>query len=109
MKETLKEAARDMAYNLIKVRGKTTLTKRELKYLGIDFEETKVNFKTVKVIRKKLKLSQSLFARLIGVSDATVKSWEIKQKNPSGPARVLIEQLKENPHLLDGRLKLLKV
>ncbi len=43
------------------------------------------------VIRAKLKLSQSAFAGLMGVSLRTVQDWEQGRRKPSGPAAALCE------------------
>ena len=44
----------------------------------------------VKDIRKKLRLSQSQFARMIGVSTATLRNWEQGRTFPNGAARALL-------------------
>lgn len=38
-------------------------------------------------------LSQSQFAELLGVEQATVSRWETGKSNPSGPALVLLRQI----------------
>ena len=43
-----------------------------------------------KIIRAKLKLSQSAFAGLMGVSLRTVQDWEQERRKPSGPAAALL-------------------
>jgi len=44
----------------------------------------------VKKIRAKLQKSQSEFARMIGVSVATLQNWEQGRRQPEGPARALL-------------------
>jgi putative transcriptional regulator len=44
----------------------------------------------VRKIRQKLKKSQSEFARMIGVSVATLQNWEQGRREPKGPARALL-------------------
>ena len=51
----------------------------------------------VKAIRKKLKKSQSEFARMIGVSVSTLQNWEQGRRRPEGPARALLKVASENP------------
>jgi putative transcriptional regulator len=51
----------------------------------------------VKAIRRKLGLSQSQFARMIGVSVATLQNWEQGRRRPEGPARALLKVAAENP------------
>ena len=42
-----------------------------------------------KAIRQKLKLSQSAFASLMGVSSRTLQDWEQGRRKPQGPAKSL--------------------
>ena len=44
----------------------------------------------VKAIRRKLHVSQTEFARLIGVSPATLRNWEQGRTYPEGAARALL-------------------
>lgn len=44
----------------------------------------------VKEIRKKLGVSQSQFARMIGISAATLRNWEQGRTYPEGAARALL-------------------
>ena len=50
-----------------------------------------------KVIRTKLKLSQSAFAGLMGVSLRTVQDWEQGRRQPSGPAIALLRIAEQKP------------
>ena len=50
-----------------------------------------------KVIRQRLKLSQSAFAGLMGVSLRTVQDWEQGRRNPSGPALPLLRIAEQKP------------
>jgi putative transcriptional regulator len=51
----------------------------------------------VKSIRRKLKLSQTKFARLIGVSPATLRNWEQGRTYPEGAARALLQVADKRP------------
>ena|ERR1700722_12316005 len=44
----------------------------------------------VAYIRAKMKLSQPMFAELCGVSVGTLRNWEQKRRDPTGPARALL-------------------
>ena len=44
----------------------------------------------VKAIRKRLRVSQTQFAHLIGVSAATLRNWEQGRTYPEGAARALL-------------------
>lgn len=51
----------------------------------------------VKAIRQRLRRSQVEFARMIGVSVATLQNWEQGRRRPEGPARALLKVAAENP------------
>ena len=57
------------------------------------------------VIRKKLKLSQSAFAGLMGVSLRTVQDWEQGAKPPKGSACRLMDEIRTNPDYWRRRLQ----
>ena len=50
-------------------------------------------------IRSKLKLSQSAFAGLMGVSLRTVQDWEQGRREPSGPAKSLLRIAEQHPEV----------
>lgn len=52
-----------------------------------------------KVIRTRLKLSQSAFAGLMGVSLRTVQDWEQGRRKPSGPAVALLQIVEQRPEV----------
>jgi putative transcriptional regulator len=51
----------------------------------------------VKAIREKTGLSQTQFARLIGVSKRTLENWEQGRRHPTGPAKALLKILDVDP------------
>ena len=51
----------------------------------------------IKSIRKRLGLSQSKFALLIGVSVNTLQNWEQGRREPAGPARALLRIASKHP------------
>ncbi len=53
----------------------------------------------VRVIRERASLSQSEFARLIGVSVKTLQNWEQDRRRPTGPAAVLLSIIEHDPVL----------
>jgi len=57
-----------------------------------EFKEPKV-----KTIREKTGLSQTDFARLIGVSKRTLENWEQGRRHPTGPARALLKIVGSDP------------
>ncbi|HWG45764.1 MAG TPA: NadS family protein [Gemmataceae bacterium] len=58
----------------------------------------------VKSIRRQLGKSQAEFARLIGVSVATLRNWEQGRRRPEGPARALLKVAAANPEMVAAAL-----
>jgi putative transcriptional regulator len=52
-----------------------------------------------KIIRAKLKLSQSAFAALLGVSMRTLQDWEQGRRSPQGPAIALLRIAEQHPEV----------
>lgn len=65
-----------------------------------DFNEGRYRINPA-TIRKQNSLSQSQFARAIGISVNTLKSWEQGQRQPLGSARVLLDLLAKRPELIN--------
>lgn len=51
-------------------------------------------------IRTKLRVSQSDFALMMGVSPRTLQNWEQGRRKPDGPARALLTIAEKNPKAL---------
>jgi len=51
----------------------------------------------IKKVRRKLKVSQGDFSRMIGVSVNTLQNWEQGRRQPDGPARALLIVAAKNP------------
>lgn len=72
-----------------------------------DFKKGNIQLKTTeltepsepRVIRAKLKLSQSAFAGLLGVSMRTLQDWEQGRRNPQGPAIALLRIAEQHPEV----------
>jgi putative transcriptional regulator len=62
--------------------------------------EVSVKVPDVKGIRGKLKVSQSEFAAMLGISVRTIQNWEQKSRVPEGPARVLLEVAASYPDMI---------
>jgi len=54
----------------------------------------------IKDIRKRLKISQSRFAYLLGVKVATLQNWEQGRRQPEGPAQTLLRVIAHNPNVV---------
>jgi len=51
----------------------------------------------IKLVRKKLDVSQNEFALMIGVSVRTLQNWEQGRRKPDGPAKTLLHIAAINP------------
>ena|SRR5476649_2235001 len=51
-------------------------------------------------VRNRLHLSQTKFARLMGISEDTLQNWEQGRRKPSGPAMVLLRVAAKHPEAL---------
>ncbi len=56
--------------------------------------------KDIEAIRKKLKVSQSVFARLLNVPRVTAISWEKGRRHPTGAALRLLDIASKKPEVL---------
>lgn len=54
----------------------------------------------IKRIRKKINLTQSLFAKTLGVSKKTVEAWEANRNIPQGPAQKMLFILDRKPNVI---------
>jgi putative transcriptional regulator len=60
-------------------------------------EPSACSARKIKQIRNLLNVSQSVFARIVGVSDVLVRSWERGARQPSPIARRLLDQIHRYP------------
>ncbi len=51
----------------------------------------------VRAIREAARISQSQFAKLIGVNVRTLQNWEQRRTQPTGPARALLKIVASDP------------
>lgn len=56
----------------------------------------------VRVIREAAHISQSQFAKLIGVNLRTLQNWEQHRTRPTGPARALLKIVASNPKAIEA-------
>lgn len=63
------------------------------------------NAERVQQVRRKLGLSQSVFAALVGATPAAVKAWEQGRRNPPGPARRLLEIAERSPVVFEKDIR----
>ena len=60
-------------------------------------EPSAFDARKIKNIRQALDVSQAVFARLVGVSDVLVRSWERGVRRPAPVARRLLDQISNHP------------
>ncbi len=64
----------------------------------------------VRTLRRKLNLTQELFARLIGASTILIQKWESDSRHPDGMARRLMDAINHDPQrwlaMIDGSVPL---
>jgi putative transcriptional regulator len=106
MRQSIKKAIGSTVQDLIKSGAKTSFTEKELNELGIEIPEVKINAKEIQKIRKRVKLSQSVFAKVLNVSPSSVRQWEQGKRTPTGSTKVLLELLKKNPEILNYRIEM---
>jgi putative transcriptional regulator len=63
---------------------------------------TTVDTPSVKRIREAANISQSQFAKLIGVNLRTLQNWEQERTRPTGPARALLKIVASDPKALEA-------
>jgi len=105
MRETIKDAIGDTVQNLLRSGIRTSFSEKELKKLGVVIPKVEINAQDIQAIREKIRLSQSVFARLLNVSSSSVRQWEQGKRKPSGSTRVLLELLRMNPTILNYRIE----
>jgi len=58
---------------------------------------TRYDIADVKAIRNSLHVSQVEFAKALGTSVDTIKSWESRRRNPTGLAAKVLATIQDNP------------
>lgn len=56
-------------------------------------------------IRNNIRLSQTVFADVLGVSRKTIEAWERGTNSPNGPACRLLKRFEENPKSVEEYLR----
>jgi putative transcriptional regulator len=73
--------------------------------IKLDLKPTSYNPELVKTTRKLLKVSQTLFARFLGISPKTVRSWEQGINAPSPMACRFMDEIRRSPDYWTERLR----
>jgi len=75
------------------------------KTAGAQVRQVNVTQVDVAAIRASTGLSQSQFARSIGVAKGTLLNWEQGRRRPTGPAQVLLAMIARRPSLVGELLR----
>jgi putative transcriptional regulator len=73
--------------------------------IKLDLKPASYSPELVKTTRKLLKVSQTLFARFLGVSPKTVRSWEQGINTPSPMASRFMDEIRRSPDYWTERLR----
>lgn len=93
-KKRLLKEARDMAKGLRDVGLMDVMTMREFDALCLS-EVHDLSPNKIKAIRRKAKVSQAVFAKIINVSLAAIRQWERGERKPSGAALKLLNLIEK--------------
>ena len=104
MRDAIKNAVGETVKDMIDSGANVSFTKKELNSLGIKIPSIQVTGVQIQAIRKRMNLSQSVFAKLLNVSSSSIRQWEQGKRRPTGATKVLLELIEKSPHLLDYRL-----
>ena len=104
MRESIKNAIGETVQDMVNSGATVSFTKKELDSLGIIIPDVQITKSQIQAIRKRMNLSQPVFARLLNVSVSSIRQWEQGKRRPTGSTKVLLELLEKSPHLLDYRL-----
>ena len=81
----------------VRLDGKGGFTRRALDPKAFRRAQKAAWDKSIAATRQKLGLSQTRFARLLGISVRTLHHWEQGTRTPSGAARVLLRVAVQHP------------
>ena len=72
---------------------------------GARIHQVEIPAVDVAAIRASTGLSQSAFARSIGVAKGTLLNWEQGRRRPTGPAQILLAMIAKKPSLVSELLR----
>ena len=104
MRDSIKKAIGSSVQDLLDSGIDVSFTKKELNNLGVNIPKIQFTSEEIASLRKKMNLSQAVFAEVLNVSPSSIRQWEQGKRTPSGSTQVLLELLERSPHLLDYRL-----
>ncbi len=77
--------------------GEVVPAKYTCRQVVLDLEPKSLSPEAVKATRQMLQVSQVLFAKFLGVSPQTVRSWEQGKSEPSDIASRFMDEIQRNP------------
>ncbi len=104
MKKSIKDAIGTTVQDMLDAGLKSSFTQKEFEAFGVVVPEITITPNHIKEIRKKTRLSQNVFAKLLNVSLSSVRQWEQGSRVPTGSTKVLLELLDKSPRILDYRI-----
>jgi putative transcriptional regulator len=84
----------------VRANGKGGFTRRTMNPKSFRRAQKAAWDKSIAATREKMGMSQSRFARLLGISVRTLHHWEQGSRTPSGAAQVLIRVAARHPEAL---------
>lgn len=94
--DELIQAVEDVRNHVV---GKKKLTMRTTR-VALPPKLTTIKAREISALRKRLNVSQPVFARMLNVPVVTAASWEKGRRHPSGAALRLIQIARTHPKLL---------
>ncbi|OQY58255.1 MAG: transcriptional regulator [Desulfobacteraceae bacterium 4572_88] len=104
MRDSIKEAVAETIQDMMDSGLSSSFTKKELDSLGVKVPDIRLAQDQVKAIRKRMNLSQTVFAKMLNVSLSSVRQWEQGKRKPTGSTIVLLELLEKKPYILRHRI-----
>jgi len=104
MRDSIKEAVAETIQDMMDSGLSSSFTKKELDSLGVKIPDIRLAQGQVKAIRKRMNLSQTVFAKMLNVTPSSVRQWEQGKRKPTGSTIVLLELLEKKPHVLSYRI-----
>jgi putative transcriptional regulator len=75
--------------------------KRSLRTTTLMLPPKPLSGRAVKRVRKALRASQAVFARILNVSTKLVQAWEADRRTPEGPALLLLHIAASQPEVIE--------
>ena len=104
MRDSINEAIGLTVRDMLEADMKVSFSKKALDSMGVTISSVSLSADEIQSIRKRVGVSQSVFAQLMNVSLSSIRQWEQSIRTPSGSTMILLELLQKKPHLLDYRI-----